>query len=566
MNIKYDGKLKQYILGNSKYNKKQFITYIESDMLEAALLKESVNLNFDNGNINYMDMFSHNLYGIHIQLKNAALSNSNPHICVGWSKLGNLLDFKTKEELKLKYDNMYPLKNNKEKELDLNQIWRFYNDVKIGDYIIFDDTCKIHIGRITSNYYYNNCFNNEKNSDYVNNRKVEWIKTNIDRDLLSTNLQKAIGVPMCFFSINDFKYAIYALLNNTYQKDDDFTNYSVNFDNCYRKHIGENIILYGVPGVGKSYTISHTYIDDNTATRRVVFHPDYTYSDFVGQILPKSVDGNITYEFVPGPFTKIVSEAYCNPTKKFILIIEEVNRGNAPAIFGDIFQLLDRDMRKQIKDINGNLIDNDNYCSSYYGITNCDIAKVVYNDETHVVKIPSNLSIICTMNTSDQNVFTLDTAFQRRWSMRLIENSFKKDTIEEKEFAEHSILDTNLTWEKFCEHINELILQKNENMTSSEDKRLGTHFVCLDDLIYDENETNHLSTVGEKRKARLSNRRFAEKVIKYLWDDAFKFYRNEIFKDDLNSLEKIITYFVTNTGDERFDIFKENIKLELFKK
>lgn len=327
----------------------------------------------------------------------------------------------------------------------------------------------------------------------------------------------------------------------------------LNIDESSRLTGGENVILYGVPGAGKSWTVENEYVDDNTKKERVVFHPDYTYSDFVGQILPKSIDGNVTYDFIPGPFTKIVKEAIYNPTKKFILVIEEINRGNAPAIFGDIFQLLDRKQTGR----------------SAYEIKNSDIAKSIFgtDHENDDVYIPSNLWIICTMNTSDQNVFTLDTAFQRRWNMRLIENTFKKDTKEEKEFAEHKILDTDVSWEAFCDTINKLILEKNQNMTSSEDKRLGTHFVSIEDLTYiDENINTIVASdddLKKQKEAKLKNRRFPEKVIKYLWDDAFKFYRADIFKGEFDSLEKIIKEFTQKTKNDRFNVFKDAIKGDL---
>lgn len=335
----------------------------------------------------------------------------------------------------------------------------------------------------------------------------------------------------------------------------------VDFDTCERLKTGSNIILYGVPGAGKSHTIKTEYLDKKTKTERVVFHPDYTYSDFVGQILPKSINGNVTYDFIPGPFTKIVRDAYRNPSEKFILIIEEINRGNAPAIFGDIFQLLDRDeMAKIYDETSKTYVENPNYKASEYGISNADVAKIVYENESHEVKLPSNLSIICTMNTSDQNVFTLDTAFQRRWNMRLIDNSFKKDTEEEKMFAETHILDTDVSWENFCETINAQILEKNQNMTSSEDKRLGTHFVNQDDLYFDDDALDLTKDGSIRKQAELRNRRFPEKIIKYLWDDAFKFYRDEIFKGEFNSLEKVISEFTSKLKNDRFNIFKDNIK------
>lgn len=298
-----------------------------------------------------------------------------------------------------------------------------------------------------------------------------------------------------------------------------------------RKCGGTNIILYGVPGAGKSWTIKNEYCDDKDCMERLVFHPDYTYSDFVGQILPKVADdGSVSYEFVAGPFTKLLRKAFMNPEKMYYLIIEEVNRGNAPAIFGDIFQLLDRDK-------NG---------ASEYEITNADIAKIVYLDDTHKVSIPSNMSILCTMNTSDQNVFTLDTAFQRRWNMRLIKNRFHAED-EEKKFAGTKILDTDVTWEHFFTEINRIILSKNIRMTSSEDKRLGTHFVSIEDLDY-----------GDGNEKQIS--RFPEKVLKYLWDDAFKFTKEDVFDlENVKSLEDVIDLFLSSSGNKRFLVFKENI-------
>lgn len=333
---------------------------------------------------------------------------------------------------------------------------------------------------------------------------------------------------------------------------------SIENSNIKRITGAENVILYGVPGAGKSYTIKNEYCADENCMERLVFHPDYTYSDFVGQIMPKLNDDNsVSYEFSPGPFTKIVKKAYENPDKMFYLVIEEVNRGNAPAIFGDIFQLLDRQRRK-IKDKNtGNLIDNPEFGASEYAITNADIAKIVYGDENHKVSIPSNLFILCTMNTSDQNVFTLDTAFQRRWSMRLIRNQFAEDG-SENEFAKTPILDTTVSWEHFFTVINNLILEKNIRMTSAEDKRLGTHFVSIEDLKFDDYKGEDKELI---MNAIRQNRKFAEKVLKYMWDDAFKFNKDDVFDiSKVNSLEKVILAFTSASKNQRFSaIFKEGI-------
>ena len=341
-----------------------------------------------------------------------------------------------------------------------------------------------------------------------------------------------------------------------------------------RLQTGCNVLLYGVPGSGKSWTIEHEYCKEGTKVERLVFHPDYTYSDFIGQILPVvASDGQVSYEFTAGPFTNILKEAYHDPQTEYILVIEEINRGNAPAIFGEVFQLLDR--KSEVQDTN-----DDGYPvgTSEYGITNSNIAKIVYGDPKHKVRIPSNLSIIGTMNTSDQNVFTLDTAFQRRWEMRLIENNF--ENVDQK-LANAQILDTGITWEVFCTQINNVIVSNNVRMSSSEDKRLGAYFVKLRDLMMDQKMGNlsdkeyddlrrkeSMKVISDEDKIRLSeireamkqNRKFPEKVIKYLWDDAFKFNRELIFEtNEYRSLESVIRAFMYAQGLERFKMFKQNI-------
>ena len=338
---------------------------------------------------------------------------------------------------------------------------------------------------------------------------------------------------------------------------------------------GRNILLYGVPGSGKSWTIEHEYCKPGSVVERLVFHPDYTYSDFIGQILPAvSEDGQVSYKFTPGPFTNILRESYNNPSKEYILIIEEINRGNAPAIFGEVFQLLDRKVEIRDIDDNGYPIG-----TSEYGITNMNIAEEMYGKDrkTEKVRIPSNLSIIGTMNTSDQNVFTLDTAFQRRWDMRLIENDFASV---DSSLADAEILDTGITWKDFCVEINKIVVGNSARMTSAEDKRLGAYFVHVHDLKYDDTmgdlkeydalrvkETSGSLTDDEKsriaviRDAMRQNRKFPEKVIKYLWDDAFKFNREIIFDvDKYQSLEQVIHAFMYANGTERFKVFKDNVR------
>lgn len=208
-----------------------------------------------------------------------------------------------------------------------------------------------------------------------------------------------------------------------------------------------------------------------------------------------------------------------------------------------------------------------------------NIAEEMYGKDkkTEKVRIPSNLSIIGTMNTSDQNVFTLDTAFQRRWDMRLIENDF---TNIDSALANAEILDTTVTWKNFCIEINNIVIGNSARMTSAEDKRLGAYFVHLRDLKFNENmgdlrEYDSLrkkeskgsltdeeeAKISDIREAIRQNRKFPEKVIKYLWDDAFKFNREVIFETaEYQSLERVIRAFMYAKGLERFKIFKDNVR------
>ncbi len=304
-------------------------------------------------------------------------------------------------------------------------------------------------------------------------------------------------------------------------------------DSVQSSRVGSNILLYGVPGAGKSFTVKKEYTFEKKGevadyVERVVFHPDYTYSDFIGQLLPKvENDNTATYMFSPGPFTRILKKAQNDPDTHYWLVIEEINRGNAPAIFGDLFQLLDRKEDG----------------SSEYAITNADIAKEVYKNSEKKVTLPGNLSIIATMNTSDQNVFTLDTAFQRRWQMKMIDNDF--DECIDTPLMNTEVLDTGVKWKDFAKVINKSIVEANaSNMISTADKQLGTHFVSKNEL---------------KSKSEV----FAEKVLKYLWDDAVKMNPDKVFSPDYNELRLVIKAFNSKTGSEKFNVFNEKIRTAL---
>lgn len=305
-----------------------------------------------------------------------------------------------------------------------------------------------------------------------------------------------------------------------------------------------NILLYGVPGCGKSHKVEEEYESKITTEKnkiRVVFHPDYTYSDFVGQLLPvlKEVENaqgvkeeKLQYEFVLGPFTQILKTAYAEPDQQCLLIIEELNRGNAPAIFGEIFQLLDR---------------NDDG-KSKYSIYNRDISMALYDEPNKPIELPSNLTIVATMNTSDQNVFTMDTAFQRRWQMKHIPNRFTGESLDEKTInhvAKH-LPNSEISWGAFAQTINKKMHTANLGFGGTEDKSLGVYFATDNDL--DDAE------------------RFAEKVLKYLWDDAFKLGRKELFNDCSQGLSAVIEAYEDAKGDPLKKVLVPEVYNEMLKK
>ena len=289
------------------------------------------------------------------------------------------------------------------------------------------------------------------------------------------------------------------------------------------------IIYYGVPGSGKSHKIdeeTENLPDDQKM--RVVFHPEYTNADFIGQILPVMEGNGVRYAFKSGAFTKILIEALKNPSKPYYLIIEEINRGNAAAIFGEIFQLLDRGSDGW-----------SSYCimNDYINYEIRKSAPELNWTENTGIRLPPNLSLLATMNTSDQNVFTLDNAFQRRWDMQLVPNECS-DTNQME--ATITVANQKITWKDFQQTINSVIGEKaNEGgLSSMEDKRLGCWFVKAE---------------NKEIKADL----FSNKVLKYLWDDAFKFYHQDIFDSEIRNFEELQKSFMK----KGFNVFNENCGL-----
>lgn len=411
--------------------------------------------------------------------------------------------------------------------------------------LITKDTSESHRGRLRFKYGPSNTYT-ENGISYNNEMFWEKAKKQLNiaddacffvHDISVRNQNELIFNTVFVNNYHKKEYSNTAELHKEWDKlikehggscddnDNDNGNYNDN-ENETTKGIIEsaNILLYGVPGCGKSHKVEEKYESKITTKKnkiRVVFHPDYTYSDFVGQLLPvlkeepNEQEEKLRYEFVPGPFTQILKTAYAEPDQQCLLIIEELNRGNAPAIFGEIFQLLDR---------------NDDG-SSKYAIYNSDIANEVHKDKLCPIKLPPNLTIVATMNTSDQNVFTMDTAFQRRWQMKHIPNRFTGDSLDDKTIthvAKH-LPNSEISWGVFAQTVNKKMHTANLGFGGTDDKSLGVYFATDNDL--DDAE------------------RFAEKVLKYLWDDAFKLGRQALFSNCSEGLSSVIEAYEDAKGD-----------------
>jgi GTPase subunit of restriction endonuclease len=310
-------------------------------------------------------------------------------------------------------------------------------------------------------------------------------------------------------------------------------------------------IFYGCPGTGKSYKVKglteghkgeKTVYFDETGAKvadinavqdkskitsnvfRTTFHPDYDYSTFVGSYKPvmnpvldddgkETGNEDLAYEFVPQVFTNayvrawksLVDETLSDAEKQVYLIIEEINRGNCAQIFGDLFQLLDRK--------NGR--------SEFSIIPDAELRKHLAKEglESNKLILPENLHILATMNTSDQSLFPMDSAFKRRWAMEYVPINLEQEKA--REFT-YKVNGEDYSWVEFLGKVNPLI----RKATDSEDKQMGEFFI----------------------KDHATEEEFLNKVMFYIWNDVCK---------DLYSASRISPlYFMRSAeGDDKKDVF-----------
>ena len=286
------------------------------------------------------------------------------------------------------------------------------------------------------------------------------------------------------------------------------------------------IIFFGTPGSGKSYRVK--LLTEKKRVHRTTFHPDSDYASFVGCYKPTMKDGEISYSFSPQVFTEAYVDAWKNPEEEVYLVIEEINRGNCAQIFGDLFQLLDRKA--------------DGY-SDYRIKADSDLRDYLYSQlgkgnegiKNGELCLPPNLRIFATMNTSDQSLFPMDSAFKRRWDWEYIPvdyNEIRSDfviTIGEKKYH----------WLEFLKIVNKRI----RKATDSEDKQMGNFFI----------------------KTNVSEDEFKSKVMFYLWNEVcrdeygtqnnffrtsgeYEFSFNDLYQaDGMEKLQGFMTYLGVTT-------------------
>lgn len=321
-----------------------------------------------------------------------------------------------------------------------------------------------------------------------------------------------------------------------------------------------NQIYFGAPGTGKSHALNEEAKEAFRGNaERVTFYADYLHSQFVGSYKPVMDGANIKYEFQPGPFTRVLVKALENKDIPYCLIIEELNRAEAASVFGDLFQLLDRgpngvsqypvsiseDFKKYLNDtFDGDKNDGEKgrdrlnklvraTMSPGSDSSGTDNTADADGHDCDMIVIPNNMYIWATMNSADQGVFPLDTAFKRRWQ-------FKYFGLDD---GEEALSDEGRnTWNRIRKAINKKLVELGVN----EDKCMGPFFL---------NE--------EEQKRGNFDEAFRNKVIMYLFEDAAKYHNKELFAKPTMTLGELFDAWKgTKLEDKARAVFGDSITIK----
>lgn len=346
-------------------------------------------------------------------------------------------------------------------------------------------------------------------------------------------------------------------------------------------------ILFGSPGTGKSHRIDNEIIPQELKIDRIanpesiiktVFHPEYTYSDFMGKLVPITKSGKVEYNYYEGHFLKALGQAYKNiqltkpkdidqvdwkNVQNVALVIDEINRGNSSAIFGVCFQLLDREdtgwssysvntteiefykfielIGVKISLVDGNLkfqFPGDSHFVFFDSLKD-KFSPLGINIETKEIRLPPNLSILSTMNTSDNSIYFMDSAFKRRWDWEFI--NWDDSKTPEARYGKQGTLSEGEWWE-LIKNLNSFIKSHHTSVRGIEDKQIGKYFI----------------------KAPITSQKIQNKLMFFVWDSIFNRDKKPL-ADLLNvDRDKLVTFgdftklhneFINRLGIKLYDDF-----------
>ena len=461
----------------------------------------------------------------------------------------------------------------------------YVNDVLIdgGKYILLitRDTSMSHAGRLRVKYGPSNAYYDNEDI-YSNDTFIKQMKKQLGlgenacwfvSDINIRNQNELILTATIVNATENVEYDDTKALHTAWGKLNPTYVYSTDKQNKGEK----NRIIFGAPGTGKSHKLEKDSAVFGDNVERVTFHPNYSFSQFVGTYKPVQGEnpGDITYEYVPGPFMRVYTRAVNNPDEDYLLIVEEINRANVAAVFGDIFQLLDRKdgvseypiattedikkyLRKELVCLNSE--ENDEYGNKIFKqkdedkYTKEDISKLLY------MKIPENMYIWATMNSADQGVFPMDTAFKRRWEFEYLSVNDDEQVAAIKDYVipmcfKDNKADHYIGWDSLRTRINNILTS--EKCKVNEDKLLGPFFISknmLDEIKNNKEQIDELEAKDEASRTEKDNealkdmhqkennyiKAFESKVIMYLFEDVMKMRPENIFIGHYNKNGKMI--------------------------
>ena len=424
--------------------------------------------------------------------------------------------------------------------------------IKDGKFVLLitRDTSKSHEGRLRLKYGPSNTYKINESDSYSNENFFQLMKSQLQladnacffiSDINIINQNELVLKTFFVNKLESVEYADSKELHSEWEKITDFElplplddsevyteeKLIKNKDNCPL-----NYIIYGAPGTGKSYSLNKEAESTFGANKeRVTFYDGYTYGQFVGMYKPVTVtkyingikEQNIEYKYIPGPFMKQLIKAYKDSSNKFCLIIEEINRAKADKVFGNIFQLLDRDEEG-----------NSRYSISvseeqiqYLKEELTNEKDILERIEKEGLYLPNNLYIWATMNSADDGVQSLDTAFKRRWRFNYISLNANKGQFGNGEtFIIGQYKDREILWNNFRTVLNDTL-----KVNITEDRLIAPFFISPND--FEEIDTS---------LKKIDKNILSEKVLMYIFDDLLRHYpklRKEIFHNDVKTFSDI---------------------------